>query len=176
MSAELIKAVKNEIARLEAELAQDERYQRLQELRRVLDLYDNRQALQHSGSQDTERARADLPTTEQWKTRRKASKDRREAIRCAGIVIDNRAGPVPTREILEQLEDWKVVVPGKQPLNNLSAMLSNSGEFESHGRAGWTRKSEGASRGEEESPTGGDTDGGDKSDAEQHSSKETLLS
>ncbi|MEL7273228.1 MAG: hypothetical protein AAGK33_07295 [Pseudomonadota bacterium] len=46
--------------------------------------------------------------------------------------------PLPTREIYDRLSELEIEVGGKEPVSNLSALLSNSDEFRSNGRAGWT--------------------------------------
>lgn len=56
----------------------------------------------------------------------------------AELFLRNRSGPTPTREILDHIVALGGEIGGKEPVSNLSAMLSNSGRFQSHGRAGWT--------------------------------------
>ncbi len=52
-------------------------------------------------------------------------------------VVD-RHYPCRTRWILEHLTALGIEVPGTNPINNLSAMLSNAPGFIAHGKRGWT--------------------------------------
>ena len=45
--------------------------------------------------------------------------------------------PVRTSELLERLLARGIEVDGNKPLNNLSAILSYSKKYKSHGRSGW---------------------------------------
>ena len=51
--------------------------------------------------------------------------------------ISNRNYPTPTKELLKVLESHGFVVRGKNPVTNLSAVLSRSAHFRSVGRSGW---------------------------------------
>lgn len=48
------------------------------------------------------------------------------------------ARPLANKELVELLAGWNIKVRGTTPTNNLSAMLSNSKDFRSGGKAGWT--------------------------------------
>jgi hypothetical protein len=126
MSA-FVEALKEEIAELEDQLARDPRYQKLRELKRVLPLYQN--------APGTPAAR----TVSQSHTRSfgvsGASADIKNA---AEQVLAGVTRPVPTREILEMLTARGVKIGGSVPQNTLSAFLSKSDAFVSHGRSGWT--------------------------------------
>lgn len=75
---------------------------------------------------------------------RRADPGRTRAVQEAEAIIrDANGDPVPTSDILDKLQDHGIVVPGERPLNNLSAMLSNSGLFTANGRRGWTLKQDG---------------------------------
>ena len=72
---------------------------------------------------------------------RRPDPSRSRAVQEAETIIRASNGdPVPTSDILEQLQEQGIAVPGERPLNNLSAMLSNSGLFAANGRRGWTLK------------------------------------
>lgn len=170
MSGDFVASLKEEIARLEDELARDVRAIRLRELRRVLGLYqvptDRPIATEGLASlfvpppEETGESQrlglGDLLSAGGWRPGRdgesgpaiarrggrQASPEREKALQAARLLISNRAGPVPTREVLEHLESIGIQVGGENPLNNLSAMLSNSEQFTSHGRSGWTLRSE----------------------------------
>lgn len=159
MSDDLIRAVQGEIAKLEAELERDVRIRRLQSLRGVLKLYQSPTAeanfadlfLANAGVSSRpsladylaavtkqEDESSITPSAAAKRGGRQASPERERALQAARILVTNRSGPVTTREILEYLDSLAIPVGGENPLNNLSAMLSNSNQFKSHGRSGWT--------------------------------------
>ena len=85
----------------------------------------------------------------------------------ARLYVANRAGPVPTADIYEHLTGLGVPIRGENPVNNLSAMLSNSGIFKANGRAGSTlRQADDAEAPEEEEEEV------DQDDAEQRAPKQ----
>jgi hypothetical protein len=130
MASSFVKAMDGEISALEAELADDPRYQKLQDLRRLRQRY-------MEGNLSPAPARA-----EAQKTGRRASPARQAIIDMAVEIIRQRSllqhGPLSTSDLLAMLEQRQVIVAGKNPRNNLSAILSASKKFEPHGRAGWT--------------------------------------
>ena len=132
---DFIKAVDDEIARIKAELEADLRYQRLRELRKVRALYSpQRDHVTDSASNRTWTVETFRPDVFRKRTR---SPERQRVIDAAKMYLSNRRGPVATREIFEHVRGLGIAIPGKDPLNNLSAMLSNSPEFVSQGREGW---------------------------------------
>lgn len=132
-------ALMAEIASLESELEHDVRYVRLRELKRIHHLY---------GSPISDRslvaaARQDQSAVEpapQRQSVRQSSPDRERALAAAKKYVASLGRVVPTREILDYLMTNGIEVGGTSPLNNLSAMISTSGAFQSHGRKGWTMK------------------------------------
>jgi hypothetical protein len=55
-------------------------------------------------------------------------------------VIESRpGGPVPTRDIVTELEKRGLEVRGNDKVNAVSALLARSMEVVNHGRRGWTR-------------------------------------
>lgn len=56
----------------------------------------------------------------------------------AAELIDGRSDPTRTAVIFASLTEQGISIEGKNPQNTLSARLSNSPRFISHGRAGWT--------------------------------------
>jgi len=137
--ADFAAALMAEIASLESDLEHDFRYVRLRELRRIYHLYGNPIA-------DTSPATAPgqepstTERTQQRQTVRQLSPDRERALTAAKDYVTGLDRVVPTREILEYLVQNRINVGGASPLNNLSAMISTSGVFQSHGRKGWTMK------------------------------------
>jgi hypothetical protein len=135
MAHDFIKAMDDEIAGLEAELARNPRYVKLKELRRLQALY---------AEEAIPNARASGRRAVRTKTGRRASPQRQAIIdSAAGILrahLDQHLPTLPmsTPNLLALLTASGVKVTGKNPRNNLSAILSASEQFESHGRAGWT--------------------------------------
>lgn len=125
--ADFTAALKAEIQEIENELKNDPRYKKLESLRSVLLLY-------QSSGVATEKAGAPPVRT----ITRVPSEGRAKAIELARLYLRNRVGPTPTRDIYDHVVDNGAEIGGKDPVNNLSAMLSNSDEFQSNGRAGWT--------------------------------------
>lgn len=156
MSQNFIAALETEIASLESALSQDERFIRLRELRRVLSLYrgdgDSASRKENGGPSSVLFAGHGFAgrtyAAENLAARRggrQASPEREKALRAAATLISNSNGPVPTRDILEHLESIGITISGENPLNNLSALLSNSNKFVAQGRSGWVLKDEFAS-------------------------------
>lgn len=130
MSDELIVAVKNEIARLEAELEMDPRYLRIRELRKVLSLYVAPTA-----------SVASHPTSARSvgsRTRRHSAPERERALAAAADYVRGKSEPTPTRDLYAHIESLGIPIAGGNPINNFSALISNSGLFKPHGRSGWT--------------------------------------
>lgn len=137
--ADFARALMAEIANLESELERDVRYVRLRELRRIHHLYASAIAEVPSVAA----VRQEQSATErapQRQSARQASPDRERALSAAKEYVTSLGRVVPTREILDQLVTSGIEVGGVSPLNNLSAMISTSGAFQSHGRKGWTMK------------------------------------
>ncbi|MCO5081558.1 MAG: hypothetical protein M9955_07850 [Rhizobiaceae bacterium] len=126
-------ALKAEIDEIERELAADPRQAKLRSLREVLALYDVSGEARDGWAPVAENS----PVAPRTVTRA-PSEARSKAMELAEFFLRNRAGPTPTREILDYIVMFGGEVGGKDPVSNLSAMLSNSGLFQSHGRAGWT--------------------------------------
>jgi len=54
-------------------------------------------------------------------------------------ISETEGRPMGATELFRRLEAKGITVPGTVPANNLSAMLSNSDDFQSHGRGhGWS--------------------------------------
>lgn len=60
------------------------------------------------------------------------------------VVRRGNGSPVRTSQIYDALREQAVNIPGKEPRNTLSARLSNSNRFISHGRQGWTMANDSA--------------------------------
>lgn len=125
MPADFINALREEIGDLEKALAADPRHMKLRELRRVEALY-------------AEPTRASFSTVRtSASTGRSPSPERIEVLKHVAQFLAGRSAPTPTAELYEAIS-LMVNIPGASPRNNLSAMLSNSPDFRTHGRSGWT--------------------------------------
>lgn len=131
MSAEFITALDAEIATLEGELKADPRYRKVNELKRVRDLY--------RGASFTPKVFSSTVVT--TKPKRARSELRQQILDAAEEMLKGRTTPTTTAAMFDTI-DQVVKIPGQNPRNNLSAMLSNSPKFVSHGRDGWTLASE----------------------------------
>ena len=132
MSTDFVPALDAEIAALEAELAADPRYLKIRELRRVRELYSG-----NSPAPTAVRQR----TSPLQRQRRAPSAQRQQILDHAEELLKGRTEPVTTAAIYDKISP-DIEIPGQNPKNNLSAMLSNSSRFVSHGREGWTLASE----------------------------------
>lgn len=126
--SDFFEALQREIEGIERELDADPRYIKLKSLKQVLSLYD---------STGVARERVVAPEIPRTVTRQQ-SEGRAKAIELAELYLRNRNGPTATRDIYNHIEMHGGEIGGKDPVNNLSAMLSNSELFQSNGRAGWT--------------------------------------
>jgi hypothetical protein len=151
MSAVLISAIKNEIENLEASIFQDIRWIRARELRKILELYKDKDGTTENDGASQSVARTPPPgrrnvevdpksgvTSPRMPGGRRPSPEREQAIELAKTFLSGKTVPTPTRDILTHIQSEGHSVPGEVPVNNLSAMLSNADDFKSHGRSGWT--------------------------------------
>ena len=138
MSGEFMSALNAEIANLERELEQDVRYIRLRELKKILQFYGT--ATSSHSATFTKVPGVVSEGKQLRQSVRQPSSAREKALASAKEYIEKLNRIVPTRELLEHLVTNGIEVGGASPLNNLSAMISTSGMFVSHGRRGWTIK------------------------------------
>jgi len=128
---DFVAALDREIEQLEQALGRDPAYVKLKRLKDIRFLY---------ASPDNGRVVAVLeqrPAPVPPKTR-SPSPLRQRMLERAAEFLRGRADPVRTAEIYQDLTDQGFAIGGNSPQNNLSAMLSNSPRFQSHGRSGWT--------------------------------------
>ena len=125
--SDFLAALKNEIAEIEVELRGDPRFCKWEQLQSVLLLYQSNGVSEPRMVDLSPRAVARTP-----------SEHRLKALELARLFLRNRSGPTPTRDIYDHIINNGGEIGGKDPVSNLSAMLSNSGDFQSNGRAGWT--------------------------------------
>ena len=134
MPAEFLSVLKAEIAELQAALSVDPRFQKLESLRASLAHYEGQG--QSESSQDVSTATAQKPKG----AGRKSSEAREKAVQLSENYLKSLPGnlPTPTRDIYEAVIEGVVEISGKDPVSNLSAMLSGHHAFNSNGRKGWT--------------------------------------
>ncbi len=127
MGVGFVKALEDEIAGLEAALKADPRIQKLEDAKRLLARYTDRPEI----NPHARIRQAAVPRPAARNPVNQAILD------CAGEFIAGRAYPTPTIDIFDHVRS-RMDIPGTNPKNNLSAMLSNSTRFQANGRAGWT--------------------------------------
>ncbi|TBN48954.1 hypothetical protein EYF88_12655 [Paracoccus sediminis] len=138
MSKEFLSSMLAEIATLEDELLHDPRYLKLCKLRELHSLYESGIASAPLTEKGMTREAGDkrplLPKESQG---RQPSELRVKAVALTAGFLQGRTQPIPTRDIYAMLLDHGVDVGGKEPVSNLSAILSKSDEFRPIGRSGW---------------------------------------
>ena len=60
------------------------------------------------------------------------------AVDLAAAMLVEKTSPTPTKDIVARAAAEGIVIGGLDPINTLSAALSQSGRFRAHGRRGWT--------------------------------------
>jgi hypothetical protein len=137
-----------EIQGLEVSLERDSRYVRLRELRRLREEYANMPAPiaiapsipvtsnDHPSAQVLPIGK--LVAASLRTPGRKRSPERDRAIQEIKVLLNGRGVPMRTVVILEHLMKHGIDIGGTNKQNNLSALLHQTGEFQSHGRTGWT--------------------------------------
>lgn len=125
-------ALNAEIASLEQELHADPRFVKLEELKKVLTLY-------VGGPTKVMAAPVRKAFPYNADMRRRMSRNA-ATIQAAVACLKEGRGPVITSVILDRLTEQGVHVEAKDPRNALSAMMTHSKRFVSHGRRGWTLK------------------------------------
>lgn len=129
----LTDAAREELARLEAELAADPRYQKITSLRELLKLYSEPAGAALTAALVSSRRPVRAPRTSPTDPGRLAAL---EAVR---QMLRTATEPVRTSFLFDLLpEEISSKIGGKEPMSNLSAMMSKSPWFKSHGRRGWT--------------------------------------
>lgn len=131
-----------EIAQLHAELAKDLRFIRLKHLERLRNEYLSLPSVASSSStppnQEPASADSNAGDVEGRTAGRRRSPEREEALKEARALLVGKTEPTRLSDIDAHLTDKGIRLGGSDPLNNLSALLSTSGIFTAHGRAGWT--------------------------------------
>ncbi len=127
MADNFISMMRREIADLEAALAENPTFRKIQALKAAIQEYEGEGGFAPA-TEPKKRAKA---------SPRKRSEQREKALLFAKNMLKGLSTPTPTRDIFAAMEEAGLSLPGNDPANNLSAMLSNSQDFESLGRSGW---------------------------------------
>lgn len=128
MTHDFVMTLREEIKALEDELSSDPRFRKLQALRAALAMYEAPQ--QRTGAMQ---ASAAGPKREA----RRQSDDRVQALEIAASLLEGKSEPVPTRVLFDAVSAEGHVIGGREPISNLSAMLSRDERFQAVGRRGW---------------------------------------
>ncbi|WP_202988332.1 hypothetical protein [Sphingopyxis terrae] len=126
-------ALQTEVSALEKELFGDPRYQKMVEAKRLLALYTGREPDIVATPRIVIAKKPDAPV----KRAAPRSPVNQAILDTAAQFLAGRSAPTSTADVFDYVAE-RHDVPGKNPKNNLSAMLSNSSRFQSHGRTGWT--------------------------------------
>lgn len=139
MASQFLTSLRAEISALEADLHRDPRYLKLRSLQDVLRLYEGGAVF----DVEPEKIESDEgpPTVSSQGPKegqgRQPSETRVRAVALSADFIRGRMSPTPTRELYSMLVEHGVEIGGKEPVSNLSAILSKSERFKSIGRSGW---------------------------------------
>lgn len=71
---------------------------------------------------------------------RKMAPGRQRALEFVAMLLGQESGPVKTVTLARAIQQAGIDIGGGDPVNSLSALLSTSGQFQAHGRSGWTLK------------------------------------
>lgn len=139
MASDFKKALDAEIEEIEYALRRDSRYVKLVELKRVKAIYANAPLMGpiEASMPAVAHAYPEPNRSEVQPRKRSGSPERLAILNRAKEFISGKREPTPTIDIFEAVSA-QIDIPGANPRNNLSAMLSNSNDFKSHGRSGWT--------------------------------------
>lgn len=134
-----------EIARLEAELEALPTYQMLKALKAAAAVAPK---VYGPPSPPSPSAQASADRHAEGDEHRRSASGRRldparqQALEVAIALLTGRSEPTKTADVYEYIVARGITLGGSDPQNNLSSLLNRSGFFDSHGRRGWTLKSE----------------------------------
>lgn len=138
MASNFVPLLDLEIKRLEQVIEGIPDVRRLAELKRVRALYPtvhNVSMVEGIVATDTSSA----PVTKSVPGRKMAP-ERQRALDFVTILLKQEPFPVRTSSLSGALQQKGINIGGSDPVNSLSALLSTSGQFQAHGRSGWTIK------------------------------------
>jgi hypothetical protein len=150
--------LKAEIQELERLLEADPRFVKLRELRRIQHLYETERRLATETDSPSDALRSPRrPAT------REITPETKLVMEEAEKFLAGQIRPIPLRDMYHEIVEVRGChIGGKDPINGLSAILSRSPQFVSHGRSGWTlAEKEEASQ--TETPNSGELFGAPKS-------------
>lgn len=128
--------LRTEIQALERLLGSDPRYIKLRELQRVRAIYEKQPEAALADLAERREAPA-RPPRARPPAPREMSPATKRVVAAAHELMIGRADPLPLRDLYHEIAEVRSIpVGGKQPINNLSAILYRYG-FEAVGRSGW---------------------------------------
>ena len=143
MAEDFASAIRVEMEALEVELRGNAIYRKIKALQGVLREYEAGESLQRS---DHGVAKQKVNVAERRSPPRRSSPARERAAEFVRNYLKDRVAPTPIRELFDAMLRDGVELGGKNPINNLSAILSMNDAFLSHGRSGWVLATSGDQR------------------------------
>lgn len=140
MASEFVFHLEKAIETLEADLKTNPDFVLWQSLGKTLD--DHRNRFARAPAPSVERKTDHLAPVKSLADRETGEIGTKKIREVVADWIKGRSEPTPTREIFDYLNEIKLSIPGENPFNNLSAILSNSKAFVSYGRSGWRMASD----------------------------------
>jgi hypothetical protein len=143
---DFVASLDSEISRLEKAIEDLPEVRQLKELRRVRALYPQPAAqLVEVRNMPRPSANISFPVVGRGvvvTVGRKMAPERLQALDIVRASLENQSLPIKTVDLLDHIRAKGIDLGGNDPVNSLSALLSTSGQFQAHGRSGWTLKSE----------------------------------
>ncbi len=133
-------ALDAEITEIEGELERDPRFLKLRELKQLRSRFYSQDGFGVGTPSPSTNGPGVVTVTPRI---RRPVPDRDRILALSQAIIELSVEPVPTSEIYKDLGEQGITIPGEKPVNNLSAILSNSGLFTANGRRGWTMRKAG---------------------------------
>jgi hypothetical protein len=141
MSSHFVQSLRAEIAAIERELERYPLFLKFRRLQDLLPLYEAQDVAAKEGSGPSSEVAANIVHTLRSQQPsppvRQASDARKSAEAIAREVLRGRTTPTPTRELHQVLVERGIEIGGKNPISNLSAILSKNVDFIAVGRSGW---------------------------------------
>lgn len=135
---EFVASLDAEIGRLEQAVESIPEVRQLAELRRVRALYPQPRVMPaaiHEGAKAPDSFSVAVKSPG-----RKMAPERQRALGIVTDILSKEILPIKTAHLWAVVERQGIALGGNDPVNSLSALLSTSGQFQAHGRSGWTLK------------------------------------
>ncbi|MDR3474499.1 MAG: hypothetical protein P4M09_22850 [Devosia sp.] len=139
MSSDFTLVARQELAEVEARIAATPDGRKAAHLRELLGIYGESSPKRQDVAVHVTGVSAAFRTgSARVASGRNRSPERQKILDTVETYLAARTEPVRTGDLFEYLNSVGVPVPGTNPINNLSALLSNAPDFIAHGRSGWT--------------------------------------